>query len=221
MGQYHQLSLPLLSLHSLSKEKKRRVCKLWIACKWLLGLWDSCYLLASHGKCTTSDAGMRASLWQQAWELAPKAVSNPSVKRCKEGNDDMRREVTQEQLETSKTGVAFRGSKVIQPLQKGCKPALMVTLYFQQCVKSLSVWHSTQTRVQHTQSMLCIQLRHQECNSSKKSGCISFSDQGELTANPILLVFFWLWLLLVLSKSYQGASPKHVPIYNPFSDKHL
>lgn len=168
---------------------------------------------------------MRASLWQQVWELALKEASNTtSVIRLKEGNDDTRREVTQRQLERSNTGAAFHGSKVIQPLQKDCKPPLMVTLYFQQRVKSLSVWHSTQARVQHTESRLRIQLTHQEWYSSKKSGYISFSDQGELTANPILPVFFWLWLLLVLSKSYQDAqraSPKHVPIYNTFSDKHL
>lgn len=60
---------------------------------------DSCYLLASHGECTTHSAGAQASLWQRAGELAPKAASNTSVMRCKDGSDDMRRiEVTQEQL---------------------------------------------------------------------------------------------------------------------------
>lgn len=80
----------LASVKKKKKKRRRRVCKLWIACKWLLSLWDSCYLLASHSKCTTYDAGMWASLWQQVWELAPKAASNTtSVMRQKEGNDDM------------------------------------------------------------------------------------------------------------------------------------
>lgn len=57
--------------------------------EFMLGLWDSCYLLASHGKCTTYDAGMRAFLWQQVWELAPKVASNTTnVIRQKEGNEE-------------------------------------------------------------------------------------------------------------------------------------